>query len=1303
MVSPSAVIQLASRLMHLHYCENDVESVIETFAPEMSWFGAGEDQYKDNYAATVDFFRQFRGAIPKCKISDEQYQATAVAEGCWVCSGTLWVSTDENSGRLLRAHQRVTFVFTEREGRLKCAHIHCSNPYEELVEGELFPDKVAKETHQYLEQRLREMEAELRLKEQEILAADETRRKAYEGLRQANRQIQVILNACRGGLKISRDDDQYSYKYVSDELCAIFGYTKEEFLAVTGGTAVGAVYPPDLPRVLREVKEAFRDGSVEYAIKYRLRCKDGSLRWIVDSGKKAVDESGEAIVNSIYLDVTELEKANQKITEQKEFLDSIYESILCGILRYRIEGDEFAFLTMNREALRLTGYFSEEDCRRMGPNALNERVHPKDRAQNQENLAQLRRPGDRVRQEYRLMTPGGDFWVYGSMELLKGSDGKPVIQCIIMDITEKKKLELALDEERKRFRIAIESTPAMIFEYDLAEDCFTSYGTLEARGEKHNVELILPHFFRDGRCTQVREEDRQMFRSLLHGEAGDMMELRMAPYYGSDDEVWARITVTALGGERHPDKVIGKAVSIQLEKEKEFALAEAKARDALTKLYTRDAGVRMVQEALARRECEPCAMLLVDMDDFKRVNMEEGDVFADAILQEVADILRSETGPQDICTRIGGDEFMIFARDCGQERAAALGAHIAEQIRQSFARGERDVALSASVGVCAAGRDQEYGSLYRCTESMLKYVKEHGKGYAACYQEVSDEAKILEAEFDKEEYNVSEIDRQAYLQEENLVSFALELLGKSKKLDDALFLLLSRIGKACGFDRVSIVEMDTEYLCYRFSYQWAKERAELCMDRDFYLTREQYGMISAVYDENGICENSDAATAMASCMHTAIWNRGMLAGALCFEVARDGYCWTQEQRRLLKELGKIIQSFLMKARADAVSQAKTDFLSRMSHEIRTPMNAIAGMTTIAKTVLDDREKALECLQKIEDANTYLLDLINDILDMSRIESGKVELHPESMDLAAFAASLEALFQPQAQTKGIALSFENRYIGGQRILADTVKLNQVLVNIIGNALKFTAGGGDVTVRIEPLQETAQELLVRFSVRDTGIGINPDAVGRVFNAFEQAEKHIASQYGGTGLGLSISNRLVQMMGGILDVSSEVGKGSEFYFSLKFPFTEMEPSKNAAKRPVSFDFTGRRLLLAEDNELNREIAQTILEMHGFTVETAVDGQEAMDKFASVGQGHYDAILMDIRMPVIDGLEATRRIRTMGKPDSRTIPIIAMTANAFDEDTRKSMESGMNGHLSKPIQVDVLLETLRNCLAGNGSPAAE
>ena len=1124
-------------------------------------------------------------------------------------------------------------------------------------------------------------------------------RQAYEELKQREHQMQVVLDAIQGGLKISRDDEMYSYLYVSDELCSLFGYTKDEFLEVTGGTAVGAVYPPDLPRVLQECVDAFKDGSVDYAIKYRVACKDKSLKWIIDSGRKVISEDGETIINSIYLDVTEMEEANLKIHEQKELLDSIYDSIMCGIIRYRVESDGLKYVTANHEAVRILGVGTPEKFAPMDIRSYCDKIDEQDRPAVYEQISRLKQHGDRYTGEYRIHRSKDEMvWVYSTTELIREGKDQLILQHILIDITDKKRLELALDQERKRFRIAIESAPTIIFEYDPATDIYTAFGTLEIGEHKHEMERSIPDFLGKVVSTLIKEPYLKKVRDLFGRTAVSSLEVQMVPYVGSTEYVWARITVTPVCNEQNDRVIVGKISNIQSEKEKEFALEEAKSRDVLTGLYTKEAGIRMVKKYMEQKSPdEVCGMMLLDMDNFQEINKAEGNVFADAILQEAARIILAETGEDDIQIRLGGDEFMLFIKNCDKARATVLGPRIAGLISNLFGSSEKNIKVSVSIGMCVTAVVDEYSALYRCAESTLKYVKNNGKGKAACYLDTSNELGTVLTQLYTEKHFINEIKRPTGQKEENLTSFALELLGKARNLDDAIFLLLARIGKTYGFDRVTVVEVDHDYLSYRYTYQWAREQQDLDMERRFYLNQDEIDAISSRYDEEGISqEYLTGEEKQGACLHAGIWSRGLYAGALSFEVWEPEYDWSIEQRRLLKEMVKIIFSFIMKARADAVSQAKTDFLSRMSHEIRTPMNAIGGMTAIAKAVLDDKEKAMDCLNKIESANEYLLTLINDILDMSRIESGKMELNFENTDLNRLIGELEDLMRTQAEQKQIDFTVNNEFSSDRHVLADGLRLNQVLVNIVGNALKFTKEEGRVSVRIRVLEESDQQVMLQFSVKDNGIGISREALGRIFNSFEQAGAMTASRYGGTGLGLSISQRLVQMMGGNLEVDSEPGKGSEFYFTLSMPYgSKIEREETHTQVPLEkeYDFTGRRILLAEDNELNMEIAVELLQMNGFQVVTAGDGREAVEQFEKNPPYYFDAVLMDIRMPVMDGLEATKVIRKLGKADSRSIPIVAMTANAFDEDTKKSMESGMNGHMSKPIVMSKLCELLAEC----------
>lgn len=392
-----------------------------------------------------------------------------------------------------------------------------------------------------------------------------------------------------------------------------------------------------------------------------------------------------------------------------------------------------------------------------------------------------------------------------------------------------------------------------------------------------------------------------------------------------------------------------------------------------------------------------------------------------------------------------------------------------------------------------------------------------------------------------------------------------------------------------------------------------------------------------------------------------------------------------------------IQNNLEKEKA--ANQAKSEFLSRMSHEIRTPMNGIIGMSAIALQHLDNPDKVADCLGKVTLSSKHLLALINDVLDMAKIESGKIEFKMEAFDFPTFLKDLEDLYAGEALGKGIR--YETILAGAldEPVAGDAMRLNQILFNLLSNALKFTPHGGSIKLRVSPIRHEEERIWMRFEIIDTGCGIAEENYKKIFESFEQEHAGINHAYGGTGLGLSIVKNFTELMGGSVQVTSTVGSGSTFTVELPFgrvtdPVRTNRHDRRAADTKANaaptYKFTGKRILLAEDNEINLEIAIELVEATGASVEAARDGAEALEKFEGSEIGYYDLILMDVLMPRMDGYESTLRIRALQRADAQTIPIFAMTANAFAEDEEKSRKAGMNVHISKPLEVKALYEKL-------------
>ena len=374
--------------------------------------------------------------------------------------------------------------------------------------------------------------------------------------------------------------------------------------------------------------------------------------------------------------------------------------------------------------------------------------------------------------------------------------------------------------------------------------------------------------------------------------------------------------------------------------------------------------------------------------------------------------------------------------------------------------------------------------------------------------------------------------------------------------------------------------------------------------------------------------------------------------------------------------------------AEAQTKARNDFLANMSHDIRTPMNAIVGYTNIARGHLDEPETVTNALEKIGSSSHYLLSLINDILDISKIESGKMQISRAPCDLRDIFRRIEDITALQARNKSLIITYQHDSVSHCRVNADELRIEQILVNIVSNAIKYTPEGKTVNLIAEEEPAEGNRYHYRFIVRDTGIGISEDYLPHLFESFTREERTTVNRIQGTGLGLAITAKVVEMMGGTISVKSTVGEGSEFTVDLELEALEEHRAEESESSVI--DFSGSRVLLVEDNDVNAEIVCMILSQYGITVERAENGQAGLEQVQKHAGGYYDAVLMDIQMPVMNGYEATRAIRALEGTYCQALPIIAMSANAYDEDVKACLAAGMNAHIAKPFSPDALVKLL-------------
>ena len=1445
--------QLTAEIMRAHYCEHDLDKILPLFHETLTWIGAGEEQICYDYKMIKDFFIRTYAekAVPDCIITDEDYRLVSWDEHSCLVAGRCWIATKPETGYVIRAHQRVTFSYKLVDGELKITLIHISNPYADMREGEDFPEQIGRQSYEYLQRLLVEK----------------------------TRQIALLNSTVSSGLKANWDDEYYSLFYVNEGLCRMLGYTEEELMAKCRGRMTELVYPPDLPQALTDCERCFAN-SLTYSTEYRMQRKDGKFIWVWDTGSKSKNEEGKTVINSVIVDITERRHTNDTIRRQKAFFQSLYDTTLCALVQYDLNG---TFLNANAFTFDVIGY-TEEQFRTETGGSLMSIVHPCDVDTVREHIERLiadrrptvyncriiRRDGavrwlcasaniinnmdgvpviqaaysdvtelqrvERERDSTYDSIPGGvakvligtqlslleandnffqmlgtdrtaykgtlsavapadrgaivtafmeaaetdapvdieyrcrrfdnerTIWIHLIARFVENAHGAKVYQCVFIDITKQKTAQIQLYRERDRYRIIMENSADVIYEYDRKTDTVVFYETIRRGDENEIAKHVSPNFSKKLYDQKIAHpEDAETVMRVFSGVQGGSAEVRLRNLKLNGDYVWCLLQ----GQPVYENGALARVVGIIRDITENKRISQEKER------------LQRIFDLELRRDYESICQI------------------------------NPSTGRYVMCTPSNASYYDIPTSGIfSEELAHAISRIVCSEDRETCLK-----TMSIGNMLKTLEEEKEGTCYYRVLtpDGSLRWK-------CARYTSFGDDGSIL--------LNVRDVHdiRIAQQQEENRFRAILR--------------------ETCEY----IIETDVETKSYTLHLPTLINRYPLADCSD-------YGSLIARYSERYVAPEDREAFLRAVSLPEAL-NRMRREGGSCsikYTVNTNGSpaykTWNmslyryddnreymlsyilditklvleqQEKEREAERNRQIIKDAL--TAAEQASRAKSDFLSRMSHEIRTPMNAVIGMTTIAAASLDNRDKLTDCLGKIGLSSRYLLSLINDILDMSRIESGKVSIINEEFDFRSFVEGISSLIYPQAKNKNIVFDLNIEGVVDERYRGDPLRLNQVLINILSNALKFTPEWHSVHLSIRETRRVRDRAYLQFIVRDTGIGMEQGLLTRIFEPFEQGGASISHSYGGSGLGLAISSNLVSLMNGHISVSSTPGVGSEFVVELplltvpdntpkqdvsledirvlvvdddlvtcehttlilnrigvdaeyvtsgkaavtrvksalqrhtcynialvdwKMPdmdgvetarsirrivgpdtlviimsaydWTEIEARareagvdffiskpifqsvvqdvllkatrrrQSAATLPVQKeDFAGRRILLVEDNEINMEIARTLLEFRNASVDGACNGQQAVEMFRSSPPNHYDAVLMDVRMPVMDGIAATQSIRGLNRADAATVPILAMTANAFAEDIEQSRKAGMNEHLAKPIEPETLYARL-------------
>lgn len=884
---------------------------------------------------------------------------------------------------------------------------------------------------------------------------------------------------------------------------------------------------------------------------------------------------------------------------------------------------------------------------------------------------------------------GGVKGIHGFQE--SGIQELDELHKVIENLTDiQMQTENQLLEEKERYRIAVESSQDAFFTYKCKEKLLE---IVNSKGNDGVWDCGKHPEFLDN--DSIHPADKAKLVNAVKSSDG-VLDVDFRLQHANGEFQWVNLSGSITFDEnKERSRVVGCIHNVHQHKLLEQAQKRKQIYDSITSFYRLGSGLEVV-ETLCRDDPEG-VLVLLEIQQFSKIDERYGLIFGDIILEQFAGLLAKrfqEDGLNGgIYIRAGADQMLVWLPLC----TTGPIVRSVQGLEKEFGAltDEKHLSLSLKCGIAVTGSRNSLSEALEQTKTALTAAR-HGKQEIMFYEELSTVEKACAVDVAFAE--VASLER---LKEMTLSSIALNLFDRDGDTSVVLDILALKLQEKYHLTDIVITHFNGEYMVNNLLYCWKTWEKKDGWDGMVHCSEKQYQHFVETQEMQQLLTSGESIwkepliQPFASGRNDIVFHmtdNGQYSGSIVFRDIDQDVLEKKEECKCLEEISAIIQNRLNLERHDLSAKAKSDFLARMSHEIRTPMNGIIGMTEIALKDGQTEERRIDCLRKIEHSSEYLLGLINDILDMSKIESGKMRLIEEKCNLMEMIQGLHPLLEAKLNENNIQyiadIQLKNHWF-----LADSLRLNQVLINLLGNALKYSKPDGHVWLTVRETEEEKGFSNLYFQIRDDGIGISPENQQLIFRQFEQADNSDNARKQGTGLGLAISRRIVRMMDSDIKLESEPGKGSTFSFNVKLQPVSCEKT-TVTSQPEEISFPGKRILVVEDNELNMEIICTILEGYKILTEQAVNGKEAVYQMEKTAPGYYDMILMDIMMPEMDGLEAARAIRAMEREDCKTIPIYAMSANAFDEDVKRSLASGMNGHLSKPVDIQVLEKTLKKVL---------